>query len=296
MNMSFYIGLKQGLEEAAAANGACLIVTNSDLDPAQQLTDAQNLLAQGVDYLAVTAVDGKAMLPIVGEAKAAGIPLLAICDLIPSDDVDMNIGMGHTESGELEAAELAAFLEAKYGEVKGKVVDLQGTPGTDTTLQRAAGLEELVAKYPGIEVVSTVSGEWAQETANSVMTDVLQAHPDIDALYSAQDDMAVGAIRAIETAGLLAPVGDPKHIWVGGINGDPTGIDKVRQGFQDASVSSNPFGMATYAFEQIKELRDNGTPLTKDFEFPPYAITPANIDSPETAEYGIWADLVDANK
>lgn len=292
MNISYYQGVKQGLEDEAEKAGACLVVTNAQLDAAQQLTDAQNLIAQGVDYLAITAVDGKAMIPIAAEANAAGIPVVAVCDLIPSDKIDLNLGMAHQEVGQVQADEIAEFLKAKYGEVRGKVVDVQGVPGTDATERRATGLKELVEKYPGVEVVSTVSGEWTQEGANKVMTDVLQAHPDIDAVRAASDDMSAGVLRAIELAGRLKPVGDPEHIWVGGGNGDPVAVDNIRKGYQDMTVVINPLGMGEYLFAQIKALREDGTPLPTSYEQPSFTLTPENIDTPEATEKGLWADRI----
>lgn len=292
MDISYYLGVKQGLEDQAKAAGACLVVTNAQNDAAQQLTDAQNLLAQGVDYLVVTAAEGKAMIPIAAEANAANIPVVAMCDLIPSDKIDLQLGMSHQDVGPLQDDEIVKFLKAKYGEVRGKIVDVQGVPGTDATTRRASGIDQLVADNPGIEVVSTVSGQWTQEGANKVMTDVLQANPDIDAVRVSSDDMSAGVIRALDVAGRLEPVGDPGHIWVGGGNGDPVGVDNIRKGYQDMTVVINPLGMGEYLFEKIKAQRDNGTPFPKSYDQPSFALTTANIDSPEAEADGLWADRI----
>lgn len=292
-SISFYQGMDLGLRDGAKETGACVVSTNANGNAAQQLSDVQNLVSQGVNYLAINAFDGAAIVPGVKEAQAAGIPIIVIADKLPIP-VDMNLGMGHVDAGKAEASALAIFLTAKYGSVKGKVVDVQGTPGTDTTSARDEGLQDLAKQYPDLQIVSTVNGQWSEQGALAAMSDVVQAHPDMDAIYTASGDMAAGAQRALEIGGLKYEIGNPKHIWVGGINGDGTAIEQIRSDYQDVEVSSNSIGMGKYVIEQIAANHDKGTKLPADYQFPSYVITPANIDSQATKDYGIWADEIAA--
>jgi ribose transport system substrate-binding protein len=291
VDIGYFVGLEKGMQQGAEAAGVKLISTNANANSSQQLTDIQNLITQGVDYLVISPYDGAAVIPGVKAAQEAGIPVISVADDIKTD-IAMTMNLDHVDAGRQQAANLLEFLTAKYGSPKGNVVDMQGTPATVSTGLRGQGLQELVEKYPDITIVQSVNGEWTTEGSNKAMTDVLQAQPDIDAVYTDSGDMAVGALRAIEVAGLQKPVGDPDHIWVGGINGDPNAIAYIRENMQDVEVASNPVKMGALLMDMLKDAKLNGTELPKTYEFKNLAITPENIDSPEVAEYGIWADEV----
>lgn len=291
VDIGYFVGLEQGLRQGAEETGAKLITINANSNSSQQLTDIQNLITQGIDYLVVSPLDGAAVVPGVKQALDAGIPVISVADDIKTD-ITMTMNLDHVDAGKQQAANLLDFLTEKYGEPQGKIIDVQGTPGTVSTGLRDQGLRELLEEYPGIEIVATVNGEWTTESANKVVSDVIQAHPDIDGIYTASGDMAVGSLRVLDVAGMLKPIDDPEHVWVGGINGDPNAIQYVRDGLQDVEVASNPIRMGELLLEMLQDNHDNGTELPLTYEFKNLAMTPENIDSDEVEEYGIWGDDV----
>jgi ABC-type sugar transport system substrate-binding protein len=285
----YFAGLVKGLENGAAKHGYKLITTNSNGDNNVQTSDIENLIGQGADYILICPSDSTAIGPAVAAAKAAGIPVLALADMITSDDVTTTISPNHVTIGELGAKELVKFLEKKNGEAKGNIVNIQGIAGSAATNYRQEGFDKVMSQYPNIKVVATQDGGFDTDKAFQVMSNILQANKDIDAVFTANDSEAQGVTKAIEAAGLFKPVGEPGHIFVNGSDGPAPAIADVRAGRQDVSVSQQPIKMSEAAIDYIAELVAGG-PSKKLIDWPAQVITKENIDSAEVKEYGIWAD------
>lgn len=288
----FFAGLLEGLERGAEETGARLITTNANGDPNQQVTDVENLITQGVDYIAINPADGKAIVPAVRAADAAGIPVIALADSIPSDLITFTVSQNHVEAGKMAAEEIVSFLEDRYGEAKGNVVNIQGAAGSPAAIDRDKGFLEVMDAHPDVQVVATADGGWDTAISNEVMTDILQAQPEIDAVFAGNGAEAVGVSRAIESAGRFAPIGEDGHIFVIGIDGPKPAIENIRAGIQDAEVSQQPIAMAQETVRLIVNLH-NGETVEGFVEWPSMLITGANIDSDEVKEFGIWADEID---
>jgi ribose transport system substrate-binding protein len=287
----YFAGLIKGLENGAEKHGFTLLQANSNGDNNVQVSDIQNLLSQGADYIVVSPADASAIVPAVSAAKEAGATVVAISDTIDSDDVQFTVAMDHVTIGEQSAQGIVDFLTAKYGEPKGKVVEMQGIAGSAAGADRTTGFRNVIDEYPDIEVVAEADGGFDTDKTFQAMSTILQAHPDIDAVMNANDSEAQGTTKAIEAAGLFRPVGDPKHIFVTGNDAPAPAIADIRAERQDMTVASNPIKLSELVMDSIAELND-GDDVSGFIEWPGMIITPANIDSPEVAEYGIWADEV----
>lgn len=287
----YFAGLVTGLEEGAEEHGYKLITTNSNGDNNTQVSDVQNLISQGADYIIICPGDGKAIVPAVKQAADAGIPVISIADSIDSDLVTTTITPDHVEIGAKGAEAMVEFLIAKYGKPEGKVVDIQGAAGVPATNYREEGLQNVLKDYPDIEIVATQDGGFDTDKTYQVLSTVLQAHPDIDAVFTANDASAQGATKAIEAAGLFKPVDEEGHIFVNGNDAPPATIADIRAGRQDVSVSQQPIAMAKSAMDQIEKLAA-GEDLPPLITWPVQVITLQNIDSDEVKKYGIWADEI----
>ena len=199
--------------------------------------------------------------------------------------------MNHVTIGEQSAQGVVDFLEAKYGEPRGKVVDIQGIAGSAAATDREKGFDNIISKYPDIDVVARQDGGFDTDKTYSVMTDILQANKDIDAVFTSNDSEAQGATKAIESAGLFQEVGKPDHIFVTGNDAPAPAIADIRANRQDMTVSSNPIKLSEMVMDKIAEIED-GKDVEGFIEWPGMIITPANIDSAEVKKYGIWADEV----
>jgi len=287
----FFAGLVKGLQEGAKKHGYKLLTTNSNGDNDQQVSDVQNLISQGANYIIVCPGDGKAIAPAVSQAASSDIPVISIADTIDSDKVTTTITPNHVTIGELGAEQLIDFLKKKYGTAKGNIVDMQGSAGTPATNYREEGLQKVLKKYPGVHVVATADGGFDTDKTYTALSSILQAHPDIDAVFNANDSEAQGSSKAIQAAGLFKPVGQPGHIFVNGNDAPPPTIADIRNGVQDVSVSQQPIAMAESAMDQIAKLHD-GKKLPKLITWPVQVITKENIDSAAVKKYGIWADEI----
>lgn len=287
----FFAGILEGLERGAEETGITLISTNANGDPNQQVTDVENLITQGVDYIAINPADGKAIIPAVKAADAAGIPVIALADSIGTD-VTFTISQNHVDAGAMAAQEIVDFLTEKNGAATGKVVNIQGLAGSPAATDRNTGFLDTIGAYPDVEVVATADGGWDTAISNQVMTDILQAQPEIDAVFAANGAEAVGVSRAIDSAGRFKPVGDDGHIFVIGIDGPKPAIENIRAGIQDAEVSQQPITMSEEAVRLIVKL-SKGESVEKNVEWPSMLLMKDNLDSPEVKEFGIWADEID---
>lgn len=287
----YFAGLIAGLEEGADKHGYQLITTNSNGDNNVQTSDIENLIAQGVDYVIISPADATAIVPAVNAARAAGVVPIAISDIIDSDAIEFTVAMDHVTIGEQSAQGVVDFLTEKYGEPAGKVANIQGIAGSAAAADRQKGFDNVMGQYPDIEVVAQQDGGFDTDKSFTVMSSVLQANQDVDAVFTANDASAQGVTKAIEAAGLLQEVGDDGHIFVTGNDAPAPAIADIRAGRQDMSVSANPIKMAIKTMDLIAELED-GNEVEKFFEWPGMVITRENIDSAEVKDYGIWSDEV----
>lgn len=286
----FFAGMLKGLEEGASSHGFELVTTNANGDPAQQVTDLQNLVSRGVDYILINPTDAQAVTPGIEAARAADIPVIAIAEGV-EPEITSTIGIDDEALGASAAEFIVAELEEKNGEARGSVVDIQGTAGIPTSARRDSGFRDHLAAYPDVEIVAAQDGGYDTEKANGLMVDILQANPDIDAVFATNDAMALGVTAALRSQGRYHPVGHPDHVVVVGADGSAPAITDIRDGVQDATISLNPVTMAEHAMDLVADLEDEKD-VEQQVTWPTQLITTENIDGPEVGEYGIWADAL----
>ena len=169
-------------------------------DANTQIDHVRSIISQGFDALTIQAVDNAALAPVVGEAADAGIIVVdhyGFADELGISDKIYKVLFGQKESGILEAEE---YIKA-CGE-EGKVAIISGLTGADNAMQRVAGMEEVLKKYEGIEIVAVEYCDWDTHKAQTAAENILTAHPDLKAFLVADDGMSKGVWNAIEAAGL----------------------------------------------------------------------------------------------
>ncbi|MFI8593822.1 sugar ABC transporter substrate-binding protein [Microbacterium sp. NPDC078428] len=287
----FFAGALQGLEEGAEEYGYELTVANADSVLDKQVSDISSMISQGIDYLFLTPLDGTAITPSIEAAQAAGIKVIVLADAVPAP-VEGTLVSTPDEVGRQAGDAVVSYLTDKYGEPSGTVVEVTGVTGITAASGRTEGFMEILDEYPDIEVVAQQDGRFMSEPSYEVMSTILQAQPEIDAIFAANDASAAGVIAALKEAGRLQPIGDPEHIFIVGSDGSPPGIDAIRSGELDTTVSLNPLEMGRMAMDIVNQLEAGESPET-EIALPVFMITPENIDSPEAAEFGIWAEQLD---
>lgn len=181
-------------KELEESEGIDYVMTNA-ADPNKQANDIDDLIAQKVDVIVMLPIESAALTPIGQKIKDAGIPLVIIDRELENDSATVVV-KGDNEGIGVNAGKY--FIEQLKG--KGKVVEITGPPSS-VTEQRGIGFKEAMAGEPGIEIVASQSGDFSTEKSLAVMQNILQAQPEIDAVFTQDDGMALGVLQAIKEAG-----------------------------------------------------------------------------------------------
>lgn len=286
---AFFVGLQKGVKDGAAEQGFELKETNANGDAQQQFNDAVNLLNQGVDVLVLTPIDSNGITPAVQQANQKGVPVFTLDRGSSGGTITSFVETDNVAAGKQAAAWIGERMTERYGSAKGNVVDLQGLIGTTAAKSREEGFQAGLKALPGLELVANQEGGFDQEKSLNAMTNILQAQPKIDAVFGANDDNTVGALRAIDGSKRFKPAGDDGHILIIGLDGTAQALDAIRQGKQDATISQNPIRMAERSMGFVKDLMVDGKQVPAHDYWPTILIDKANIDSTEVEEYGLWS-------
>jgi ribose transport system substrate-binding protein len=193
----FYQDLEAGLREAAAERGYQLIVQAGEFDVAKQKDQFEDFLVRKVSAIIVCPCDSKSIGTSVQAANVAGIPVFTadIAVLAPGAKVVCHVASDNVAGGRLAAQ---AVSDALGGKGKIAIID---HPEVESVIQRVRGFEEGVAGVPGLKIVAKLTGRGMKDAAFRTAEDILQAHPDLDAIFGINDDSALGALAAVEKAG-----------------------------------------------------------------------------------------------
>ena len=188
------------------------IVQQSGPDAQVQIQQIRNMIAEGVDMILINPASATGLTGVIEEAADAGIPSIVMdAELIGED---REIALSVATDKYYEAYNSMKYVAESIGG-EGKVVLLLGIAGDQPTLKRHEGAKAVLAEFPGLELLTTVYGEYNPSTAESVMNDVISTYPEIDAVFTI-GSMGMGVVRAFESAGrdLPAVSGDPTAEWV----------------------------------------------------------------------------------
>ncbi len=270
-NNGWRIANTKSFVDAAEKYGFELIATDGQADIAKQASDIADLIAQGVDYLVFPPLQVDGLQAVTAEAMEAGIPVILTDRTMtgtPGVDWTCEI-MGDFY---LEAQMVAEYVVEVLGG-KGKVVILEGQPGADPTIQRQAGFIDYITEHaPEMEVIFSQTAEFNLEKGQQVMELALQQFKDdIDVVYCHNDDMALGAVKAIEQAGY-----DPADFHVCGIDSPANALQAVKDGKMLCSVTCTPlFGEPVAKI--IADL-ESGKPVEPKMVNPDRLFTQENAD------------------
>jgi ribose transport system substrate-binding protein len=247
----FRIAETQSIKDEAAKIGVKkLIVTNAQSQLSKQISDIQDMLAQGAQFLIVAPLNSDGLEPALSAAAAKKVPVLTIDRKINATackDYLAFLGSNFVEQGKRAAD---ALVKATGG--TGKVAILLGSSGNNVTTDRTNGfVDELKAKAPGMQIVAQQTGDFARDKGQQVMEQLIQSKPDISAVYAENDEMALGAVTALTGAG-KKPGSDIKIV---SIDGTRNAVQGIVNGNINAVIESNPrFG--PLAFKTAQQFYD----------------------------------------
>jgi ABC-type sugar transport system substrate-binding protein len=244
-------------DEAAKAGVKELLTTNANSQLSKQIADIQDMINKGAQALIVAPLNSDGLEPALAAARAKNIPVLTIDRKVNAGackDYVAFLGSNFVEQGKRAAQEMAKALGNK-----GKVAILLGASGNNVTTDRTNGfVDELKKVAPDIQIVAQQTGEFARDKGQQVMEQIIQAQPDINGVYAENDEMALGALVALRSAG-KKPGSD---IQLVSIDGTRNAVQKIVDGELYAVVESNPrFG--PLAFETLKTFL-SGQPVQQN--------------------------------
>lgn len=246
LNNPFFVDLKDGALEAAKKLGIELVVTDAQNDPNKQLAGIEDLIQRGVDVILVNPTDSAAVVPAIKAANKARIPVITVDRSAAQGDVETHIASDNVAGGRMAGEYIAKLLGGQ-----GKVVELEGIPGTSAARDRGKGFNEVIGKNSGIKVVARQEAGFDRAKGLTVMENILQAQPEIDAVFAHNDEMALGALKAVSASGR-------KGILVVGFDATDDAVAAVKEGRLAATVAQQPREMGRLAVESARKLLSGG--------------------------------------
>ncbi len=245
LNNAFFVEMEQGARAAAESLGVRLLVQapEREIDVEKQMQIVENLIQRRVAVLALVPSGSREIVPAVVKANRARIPVVVVDTRVDtsalrqaSGTVTTFIGSDNVDGGRLAGEFLASRLGGK-----GRVAVLEGIPGHETADSRLRGFKEALAKRPGMSIVASQTANWERDQAFNVMQNMLQSRPDIQAVFAANDVMALGAVEAIAGAGKTG------RVIVVGFDAQDDARAAIREGKMDATIAQNPRAMGRLA-------------------------------------------------
>ncbi|AEN08320.1 MULTISPECIES: ABC transporter substrate-binding protein [unclassified Streptomyces] len=243
----FRIAETQSIKDEAKKIGVKkLLTTNAQSQLSKQISDIQDMLSQGAQFLIIAPLNSDGLEPALKAAAAKKVPVLTVDRKVNSTackDYVAFLGSDFVEQGKRAAD---AMIKATDG--KAKVAILLGASGNNVTTDRTKGfVDQIKAEAPGIEIVAQQTGEFARDKGQQVMEQLLQSKPDIDAVYAENDEMGLGAVTAIKSLGKKPG----KDVKVVSVDGTRNAVQALVNGEYNAVIESNPrFGPLAFATAQ----------------------------------------------
>ncbi|MEX5735388.1 ribose ABC transporter substrate-binding protein RbsB [Bacillus subtilis] len=239
LNNPFFVSLKKGIEKEAEKREMKVIIVDAQNDSSKQTSDVEDLIQQGVDALLINPTDSSAISTAVESANAVGVPVVTIDRSAEQGKVETLVASNNVKGGEMAAA----FIADKLG--KGaKVAELEGVPGASATRERGSGFHNIADQK--LQVVTKQSADFDRTKGLTVMENLLQGHPDIQAVFAHNDEMALGALEAINSSG--------KDILVIGFDGNKDALASIKDGKLSATVAQQPELIGKLATEAADDI------------------------------------------
>jgi ABC-type sugar transport system substrate-binding protein len=271
---NFLTVLRNGMAEYAKTQpGVTMQIEDAKDDVSKQLSQVQNFIANGVDAIIVNPVDTSATAAITKAAADAGVPLVYVnrqpIDVDKLGPKAAFVASNEAESGTLEAKQICKLLGGK-----GNILVMEGVLSNQSAVQRTQDVHEVISTpdCSGIKVVAEQTANYDRTQAQNLMTNWLSKGLKFDAVVSNNDEMAIGALQAMKSAGM-----DTKSAVVGGIDATQDALASMKAGDLKVTVFQDAAGQGKGAVDAALALAA-GKPVEKKVYIPFLLVTPANMD------------------
>ncbi|HXC08833.1 MAG TPA: ribose ABC transporter substrate-binding protein RbsB [Steroidobacteraceae bacterium] len=260
MDNPFFVALRDGAQAEAKAAGINLITVDAQNDAAKQIAGVEDLIQKKVRVILLNPTDSDAVANVVKEATAAGIKVISLDRAVNGAEVSAHIASDNVAGGKMAGE----FLLKRLGG-KGNLVELEGIPGSSAARERGEGFDSVIAGKPGVKLVAKQPANFDRAQGLTVMENILQGNKDIQGVFAQNDEMALGAQRAIEEAGL-------KNVVIVGFDATADAVAAVKAGKLAATVQQKPELIGKMGVDTAKLLIE-GEPVDRNIPVPLVLVT-----------------------
>lgn len=240
-------------QEEAEAEGMDAVIKSAENDPKREADEWDTAIAIGYDAIVGGPVDSSAIVASVKKANEAGIPVFMLGRTSAAGKVELIARADQTALGTLAAEELVKRLKEQRGEVKGIILELQGEMASTNAKVRSDAINAVLSQYPGLEVISR-NTHWSAQEFHDLTQSIVSANDVVGITMGS--DVIPGVDAALQSLGKLKKIGDPDHIVITGIDGDPRILALMGEGYWDASALQDMVGYGTILAQYMKDYLD----------------------------------------
>lgn len=263
LNNPFFVSLRDGAQQAADEAGVELIISDAQNDAATQQDDVQNFVTQQVDAILVNPVDSEAVVPAVQAANQADIPVIALDRGAAGGEIATLIASDNVEGGRLAGEELIELVGS------GPVAQLEGIPGASPTRDRGQGFEEAINAQDAVELVASQTANFDRAEGLNVTENILQSSPEIKGIFAQNDEMALGAVRALgNRAGT--------DVKIVGFDAVEDALKAIQDGKMNATVAQQPDRIGSLGVENAMKVIE-GESVDENIPVPVKLVTEENV-------------------
>lgn len=290
LETEFWVAGHRAMTESLQEQGAEVIERNANEDANRQLEQVRDCIAQGVDGIIFIPQDGASAITIIGEANKAGVPIVAFNrPPNPDNPNDAIVVVADNVTISEQAVEhLAQQAQALGLDRKVQPLIMVGALADTNAIGRREGFLNVINKYPDLfEEPIEVPTNWDANTALANLESALQANPQVDLIFTSSDFLLPQIRAALAQRGLWAPKGQPNHVILGGLDGDVTACQLMKEGYLDATGVQDLFFEADSSVSALLEAIEAGeTQVSRQIDDPGFALTQDNIAEREMDMWG----------
>lgn len=237
----FFVTLKEGAVSKAKEMGHEIVVLDSQNDPSKELGNVEDLLIKGIDVLLINPTDSDAVVSAVKAANRSKVPVITLDRASNGGKVITHIASDNVAGGKMAGNFIIEQLNGKNN----KVVELEGIPGTTAARDRGQGFNK--AADGKLDVVARQAADFDRTKGLNVMENILQAQPEVNAIFAHNDEMALGALKAIEASGKVGVV-------IVGFDATEDAVKAVKDGKLSATVAQKPGEIGAKGIEAADKI------------------------------------------
>ena len=241
LNNPFFVDLKDGIQKRAEELGYDVVVLDSQNDPAKEVSNMEDLTVKNVDIVLLNPVDSDSAVASVMIANNYDLPVVTVDRAANGGNVVTHIASDNAEGGSMAANYLIEQLGGK-----GNVVELEGTAGSSAARDRGNGFDTKIEESD-IQIIAKQIADFDRTQGLTVMENILQSKTDIDAVFAQNDEMALGAQKALADMGM-------NDVLIVGFDATDDAVDAVDKGTMSATVAQQPLLIGQTAINAIDKI------------------------------------------